>query len=378
MTRRQKRMTVVVVVLALLLAVLLAYFAYYRTTKKLTFDLSAPVSGVVSTPEYLYSFSGADKNRMQRPIGVLADGGEVFVADGERRDIAVFKPDGTPLRSFGASETAIPLYIAKNPLDGVLYVTDRRLLTIHKFTRDGKYLGDFAPNLPENVKPNFDTGGVEWAPVALDFAPDGKLYVVELLGGHRLIIFDPKGRFVKAVGTTGFVTDDDAEGIDVFQFPNSVKVRGDSVYIVDSNNRRVQVYSLDGIYQRTIVTQGLPRGLDFLKPFSSDEPSSTARMVIVDTLAHDGTIWTDGGEKILNFGEQGVLEGQFSYPNDVSIDDSNRIFISDTANGRIQVWGWPEIVSPVPVPRGPALWGCFAPLLLLPLALFFRKRKFLA
>ena len=112
----------------------------------------------------------------------------------------------------------------------------------------------------------------------------------------------------------------------------------------------------------------------------TDEPDTPDRFVIIDTLSHDGTIWSDDGVKILSFGERGVLEAQFSYPNEISVDpETNKIFISDSANGRMQVWGWPDQISPVPIADVIPYWRwCFAPLLLLPLLLLLRKKRFFA
>ena len=78
----------------------------------------------------------------------------------------------------------------------------------------------------------------------------------------------------------------------------------------------------------------------------------------MDTLAHDGTIWTAQGDKIVSFGQQGFGDGEFNYPNGTAIGSRNKIFIADTSNGRIQVWGWPNQVSPIPIPTRPTTGGC--------------------
>ena len=81
----------------------------------------------------------------------------------------------------------------------------------------------------------------------------------------------------------------------------------------------------------------------------------------------------------MNFGQQGVLEGQFQYPNDASVATNNKIFITDTSNARVQVWGWPTATSPIPLPKPSPWWAlCLTPLLLLPLLLFLRKQLFFA
>jgi DNA-binding beta-propeller fold protein YncE len=378
LTRRQKRKIAIIIILLVILALLAAYYAYYRTTQRLSFDISPVTGEVVSPPEYLYSFSGGEEQRLQRPVGVLVDDRTVYVVDSARSIIDVFDEDGERLRSFGASETIVPLYIAKNPLDDTLYVTDRRARTIHIYEPSGEYLGEFDPQLPESELPTFETQGYQWAPVAVEFGDDGTLYVTEILKGHRLMIFSPDGEFVRSVGTAGVVTVAD-EAPMVFQFPNGLVYHEDKLYVADSNNRRVQVFDKDGTFDRIVVTQGLPRGIDFLQPFPSDEADTGGRYIVVDTLAHDATIWSTKDEKLVNFGQQGILEGNFSYPTSVSImERNNKIFITDTANGRVQVWGWPSELTPIPLPDVSNWPWCLAPLLLLPLLLLLRKKRFFA
>jgi len=375
-TRKQKRKIAIIVVLLLLLAMLGAYFAYFQSTKRLDIDFIGAPTDTLPAPDFLYSFSGPETDRMSRPIGVAVVDNEVYTVDSIKQKVFVTDLDGNYKRSIGGTEAVVPLYVAHNPKDNNIYVTDRRMRTIHVYTKQGKYLKDFEPNLPADELPAFDTNGVPWAPVALTFANDGTLYVTEILNGHRLLIFGPDGKFKKSVGTAGLVTDAN-EDPENFQFPNSVKVFKDQVYVADSNNRRIQVFSRDGKFDRIIVTDGLPRGMDFLA--RSDEASASDKFVVADTLAHDGTIWSVGGEKVVNFGERGVLEGQFSYPNDLAVGPKNLIFITDSANARVQVWGWPEEVSPVPLAQVAPYWRwCFAPLLLLPLLLLLRRKKFFA
>lgn len=377
MTKRRKRLIAIAVILLLLLLALVGYFYFYSQTKKLTFNLVGSARGTIPVPEFLFSFSGTGTNRMQRPMGVLVDKGTVYVTDSVRSAIFTFDEDGQMTGSFGTTETINPLYLAKNPKDGNIYVTDRRRYTILKYTPEGRFLGEFDPKLPKAERPPFETRGVKWQPIAIAFAPDGTMYVTELLNGHRLLVFDPTGKFLRSIGTAGSVSDP-ALGPEVFQFPNGILVVGKEVYVADSNNQRVKVYTRDGTYTRTIVTGGLPRGLAPLSPFPGDDEKSPKRFVQTDTLAHDATIWTATGEKLLSFGEKGLLDGQFSYPGAVAKGTRNRMFIADTANGRVQAWGWPAQAAGVPqLDPATAPW-CLLPLLLLPFLLLLRRREFYA
>ena len=379
MTRAQKRKIVVIAVLVFLLALLGGYYAFYQATHQLSFNISPTASpNSIQPPQFLYSFSGSASLKLQRPIGVTVDGDRVYAVDSVGRRILVFDQAGDFKSSFGASQTVIPLNLARNPKNNELYVTDRRLRSIQRYDLNGKYLGDFNPHLPANELPKFKTGGVQWAPVALAFAPDGTMFVTEILNGHRFLIFSPDGTFEKSVGNAGTVLDAKTSP-GVFEFPDGITYGKSLVYISDSNNGRVQVYDKNGNFKKIIATQGVPRGVALLNPFPGDKSTTPDRLVVIDTLSHDATIWSVSGDKIVTFGEQGLLDGQFSYPNGCSIGSNNKIFIADTSNGRIQVWGWPNQVSPVPIPTLPSNPALLAlPLLLLPFLWFFRRKKFFA
>lgn len=378
MTRRRKRQIIAIVVLLILLSLLTVVYVNFRATRSISFKLDVDEASVLRTPEYLYSFAGPESDRLERPLGVLIDGNRVFVTDSRRSQVDVFTPQGSRVATFGADELKTPLYMAKNPKTGEIWVTDRRIRTIKKFKPNGEYVGEFDPKLPAEQLADVKTPGIQWAPVALDFAPDGSLYVTEIVKGHRLLIFDPDGKFKKSVGTAGIVTDPKVAP-EAFQFPNGVKVIGKEVWVADSNNQRIQVFDLEGTFLRLLPVGGLPRGLTALAQKSTVTTEPTPYVATVDTLAHDVTIWDATGLKVGAFGEMGVLEAQFSYPNDIALAPDGKLFVADTANGRIQVWGWPQDDAPIPLPRTPMQWlFCFSPLLLLPLLLFTRRRKFFA
>jgi DNA-binding beta-propeller fold protein YncE len=380
LNRKQKRKLVIISVLVVLLLLLVTYFSIYQSTHQLTFNFNSSAGSSVDAiqpPQFLFAFSGT-VFKLQRPIGVFVDQGNVYVADSAARIVEVFDLQGNYKRSIGASETVIPLNVARNPRNNEIWVTDRRLRAIVRFNQAGKFLGYFDPHLPKDQLPQFNSQGIEWEPVALCFAPDGTLYVTDILKAHRLLIFNPDGTFKRSIGNTGMV-DDASKAPTMFQFPNGVVWHKGLVYVTDSNNRRIQVFDSDGNFKQLIVTQGLPRGIDFLQRFPGDKPTTLDRMVVVDTLSHFCTIWTTKGDKILSFGEEGILDGQFSYPDGVSVGPNNRIYVADTSNGRVQVWGWPEQLSPVPLPQiGNNGWMCALPLLLLPLLLLLRRKKFFA
>lgn len=378
MTKRRKRLILAIAVLLLLLICLTATIINYRATRQLSLPFIDLSTGELTPPQYLYAFSGPEGDRLERPIGVVAHGGLVYVPDSRRGKVFVFSDEGDLQFTFGEDVLVTPLYVARNPADGFFYVSDRRTRSVQIFQFDGTHVGEFDPNLPADQLPTFETGGVQWVPLAIAFADDGTMYVSDLLKSHRILAFSPEGEFLWSSGVTG-VADSATSNPEFFQFPNGVVVHGDEIWVADSNNRRIKVLAPeDGEPFRIIPTQGLPRGFDFVTLESEDETPSVFAAV-VDTLSHDVTFWTEDGQREITFGQRGVLEGEFSYPTALSTGQRNRMFVTDSANSRVQVWGWPDQLAPVPAVKLPPYWmWCLAPLLLLPLLLLLRRKRFFA
>ena len=376
-----------IVLIALLLAALAfagGLFLNWQASRNFGIDiggLTGASANGLAAPTFMYAFAGPPTAPLQQPTGVLVDGDKVIVTDAARGALYQFKIDGTFVKMFGVGNVQVPLYLAKNPLTGDYWVTDRGTRSIHIFTSDGVYRGEFDPKLPKSQWPKIKSdfkSPYHWAPIAMAFAPDGTMYVVEILNGHRLVIFDPTGKFKRSVGTVGLVNTL-TSGPGIFQFPNSVKVIGNEVWVADSNNRRIQVFNLKGDFIEFVPTQGLPRGIaafDVSQPASgSAETTPSGHVAVVDTLAQDVTIWGTDAKQLVSFGEPGVLDGQFAYPGDVSVDGKDRIFITDTSNSRVQVWGWPSKTNPMPLPNTPWQALLLLLLLLLPLLLLLLRRK---
>lgn len=334
MKRRRTRKLALVAFLALLLAVPGSVYAFRTLSGSMASPLAPTGSGRQSrAPEFLFSFEGSRLDPMVRPVGVLADESGVYVVDSARHTIDIFDQDGEFRSSFGASETAVPLYIARSPLDGRLYVSDRGQRSVLVFETDGDYVGPFEPRASAEA-----TGGpppIEWAPVALDFAEDGALFVTDVAEDHRVLKFAPDGILQRSVGGTATVEGTIASPRE-FAFPNGIAVHDSRVYVADSNNGRIQVFDQYLEFLNTTVTGGLPRGIDFLPAATT---SSRSEYVLVDALSNDATIRSIDDGSIVQFADAG--ETRLSYPNGVSVMEStSRIYIADTAGARVQVWGW--------------------------------------
>lgn len=364
--RSSRRSTIRKAVLLVLLLLLLSFIvwatSYYLQNRRLPIPrLTSDAGDVVAPPEYLYSISGPQgENALTRPIGVaVGDGDRVYIADTTADTIRVYTRQGEYLFSFsevGEGALEEPAYVVVDAQDNV-YVSDRR--AVYSFTPDGEFIQRITPQ-----------GEGAFGPLGMCFDKDGNLYVTDVgeTLEHRIVVFDEQGREIRRFGSTAEAGQmSDLPGR--FHFPNGIIISEDErLLISDSNNRRVQVFSMDGGFDYFIRTSGIPRGMTI------DE---SERLYVVDALAHTVDVYTLDGERIVSFGTEGVGPGQFRYANDVALDSAGRIYVSDRENNQVQVWAWPEAGIVVPgAPETTAEWAALLiPLLLLPLLLWLLRRK---
>jgi sugar lactone lactonase YvrE len=228
-----------------------------------------------------------------------------------------------PPASTGVSH--VPVYVAVNPTDGGVYVSDRATAAIYIYDQSGRYLRSFTP------RSKVDGG---FAPLGLAFDSSGLLYTTDVSGRtHRVLVFGADGSLQRAMGRPGELL-----------FPNGLVVdsRG-NVAVSDSNNGRLLVFDPTGQVIATVTRGvgegdlGLPRGV---------ATGDGGRLYVVDTSNHAIRVYRMVGSKaptpkyIASFGEEGTLDGRFEFPNGVATDSRARIYVTDRENNRVQVWSY--------------------------------------
>jgi sugar lactone lactonase YvrE len=140
-----------------------------------------------------------------------------------------------------------PIGIAVGP-DDVIAVVDSGNARVQRFTREGEFLGVWGE----------DEGGVTFTrtanglgPTGIRVAADGNTWVADTWG-HRVVALDGNGEVAQTIGTETIDTGDDPAGVDEaggrFFGPRDVAVSDDAVYVVDTGNERVQLFTRDGAF----------------------------------------------------------------------------------------------------------------------------------
>jgi NHL repeat len=321
--RRRNRRRLLFLLLGALF-VLLLFGGWYLLFRKPISELPLPGITVEPVPHYSYSVYG-----VVAPTGVAvsADGSRIYATQTEGdRQVIEFDASGKQLASLKPPATAtgdhVPVYVAVNPVNGDVYVTDRPAASIYIYSADGSYVRAFDPGP--------DLKG--WAPLGLAFDTKGDLFVTSLGAPFQAVHeFGPDGTFIRTFGKAGELN-----------FPNGVAVDASgNVYVVDSNNGRLVVYDRDGnqvgLIARGVAAGdlGLPRGAAIDDSGLVYVADVTAQGVAIYHALATGEIHP---KFIGRFGEEGSGNGAFRLPNAVAVDGRSRVYVADWRNNRIQVW----------------------------------------
>lgn len=319
---RRRKVTLLGAILSVL-AIIIAILIY----RAITGHPPQGIGGIGGSkvPHYAFSIYGTS-----RPMGVAVNGSgdRIYVTESDgRRLVRVYDRSGHQvgtLKPPGAAGAAhVPVYVAVDPATDDVYVSDRLRAAVYVYDARGGYRRTFRPraNLGGGAKP-----------LGLAFGPQGGLHVTDVSGPfHRILVFRRDGRLLRRLGSPGQLA-----------FPNGIAVDASgNVYASDSNHGRLVIFDPAGRPVASIsrgVGQGdlgLPRGAAI---------DAGGRLYVVDTTAHAVKLYriADKGVKpptyIGSFGEEGMLDGMFEYPNGVAADGDGRVYVTDRENNRVQVW----------------------------------------
>ncbi len=108
----------------------------------------------------------------------------------------------------------------------------------------------------------------------------------------------------------------------------------DQVYVADSTNNRMQVFTRDGTFVRKWGRLGTTNGR-FNDP-RGIAVDSTGNVYVVDRGNHRVQKFTSTGTFVTAWGSLGSGNGQFRNPRGIGIDNNGTLYVADTGNNRIQ------------------------------------------
>jgi DNA-binding beta-propeller fold protein YncE len=184
-------------------------------------------------------------------------------------------------------------------------------------------------------------------PGGVAIAPNGDVWVADT-GDDRLVEYSAAGVLLNAYGTKG-------SGSDELNEPSAVSVNQStgSVYVVDSDNNRIDVFNSSGVFEKALgwgVSEGGNRlevcsvrckaGRPGSNPGQFDYPEgldvdTSGDIWVADSYNNRIEEFSEGLAYVQEFGSRGDKEGQLEYPAGVALSGGN-VYVTDLENNRVE------------------------------------------
>ncbi|MGQ9491176.1 MAG: flippase activity-associated protein Agl23 [Anaerolineae bacterium] len=268
--------------------------------------------------------------------------GRIYVADSGNHRVQVFNPDGTFLRQWGSlckldtREGCIgtgdgqfnePWGIAVGP-DGSVYVADTWNHRIQRFTNEGQFMGKWG--VFGSTGGELGQEGLFYGPRSLAFGRDGNLYVMDT-GNKRVQVFTPEGAFITQWGGGGVVEGRLDEPVGLGQDADG------NWYVADTWNRRVQKFTEAFKYVAQWPISGWASQSVVNKPGLAVDAERKLVYVVDPENYRILAFGTDGSFKA-TWGLYGFDAQSFALPTDVEVGPDGRVYVADGDAHRIMVF----------------------------------------
>jgi NHL repeat len=214
---------------------------------------------------------------------------------------------------------------------------------ILKFTQAGKFLLQVGHR--GQSKGSLDTANFNNAADIYVYPKTNEVFVADGYVNRRVIVLDADtGAFKRMWGAYGNAPDDAAPntladegpGPQQFNLVHGVRVSDDGlVYVADRTNNRMQVFTIDGKFQREIFVERKTKllGTSFSVAFSPD----AAQQYLYLADAGNGRVHIYDRktlEEVGKVGRIGRYAGEFIFLHNVAIDSKGDLYTAEVGNGR--------------------------------------------
>ncbi len=298
--------------------------------------------------------SGADNPLpLNHPLDVAVDAGRVYVADEFNNRISVFDTAGNYVTEIGGvnAELGTPVLNRPNGVaigpDGNLYVADTWNYQVKVYSPDGELLRSWGQPGQYGVEATqFPEDGL-WGPRDIDVDAQGNVYVADT-GNKRIRVYTAEGQYLRDIGSAG-------SGEGQLDEPSGVVVHPDGrVFVADTWNRRVSVFSQDGQSLYTWDVRGWYDdlgnrpylGLDAERGIIYVSDPDAGRVLVYDTYGNCLGSFGQTGEGLPEASQLNVATG-------ITVASDGTTYVSDSRAGRIlQFSPFDVIVPPPPADAG--------------------------
>ena len=225
-------------------------------------------------------------------------------------------------RGVGVGEFNKPRSVAVDFQDN-LYVVDMTG-RVQKFTPEGQYVTNWLMHKE-------DPGKIKGEPKGMGTDNDGNIVVVEP-HYQRLNLFKPDGTRLEQWGQRG-------TNAGQLIMPRAVAIDSKGNYFVPEYSEVDRIQEFSGKDKKLVRVIGGPGTED--GEFSRAEGvcmDAQDRLYVADSCNHRIQVFSADGKWLRSYGKAGRGPGEFSYPYDIRVDKEGRQYVCEFENSRIQVF----------------------------------------
>jgi DNA-binding beta-propeller fold protein YncE len=232
--------------------------------------------------------------------------------------------------------------------DGYVYVADTANHRIVKLSPSGEFVDSWDSTWWRGLqswKPGcLDAGdrplalgdGEFCEPWGISIGPEGNVYVADTWN-HRIQVFTPDGKFLGKVGTFGQSGSAISSEPAVFYGPRDVTVDDSgNIYVTDTGNKRIQVFGPDLVHRRSFGGPGIIEG-------RLDEPVGLAigpdeLIYVADTWNKRIQVFTRNGDYVREWPLVGWTSQSVVNKPYLTLDSAGRVYVSDPEGSRVLIF----------------------------------------
>lgn len=170
-------------------------------------------------------------------------------------------------------------------------------------------------------------------PSGISVLRSGRLIVTDGYGNNRVVMYASDGSFIKQVGMGNGGPDDRGTGPGEFHLPHQSAVdASDNIFVVDRENKRIQVFDENLVYVREFSNDGwnpwdiaISRRGDDGFGYIADHAGERVHKISLE----DGTI-------LATWGTPGRGPGEFDWVHGMAVDSEGAVYAADTYGQRVQ------------------------------------------
>jgi streptogramin lyase len=294
----------------------------------------------------------SDTTHINYPWGIGTDGSNIWIGELWGNRALKYNQTGIFQMQIGLSGFAdiydtVLFGITDVAVDssGNVWIVDGDAHHIVKFDSLGNMIGELGSIWESGIgNDRFDQ------PQSIAFDTSGNIYISDGapwwsadIGNHRVQIFDSDGNYLATIGQPGTC----GTGNNQLCGPRHIAIYENQIYISDAGNHRVQIFNISTptapVYVNTIGT-GEPGNLENQLYNPSGVAGDVDYIYIADTWNHRIQVFSRLAlEYVTTVGVGwGSNNDQFKDPSDVAVDAMGYLYVADFVNTRVQQYSKSE------------------------------------